>query len=112
MIRRDIAWGEGVLANGKGLAVNREILLPEEFCGKGRLFKHIVLQPGCSVGAHKHEGEFEVYYILKGEGSGREHCGTASVRVGVMIYCPSCAMHVIDKTDTEDLEFIAVIVFS
>jgi mannose-6-phosphate isomerase-like protein (cupin superfamily) len=34
----------------------------------GRLFAHVTLEPGRSIGYHTHEGETEFYYIIKGEG--------------------------------------------
>ena len=39
---------------------------PEELNGKGRLFAKSTLNPGCSIGYHVHEGDAELFYILKG----------------------------------------------
>lgn len=38
-----------------------------ELFGRGRLCAEITLQPGESIGLHKHEGEAEIYLMLSGE---------------------------------------------
>lgn len=54
---------------GPGEAEMHRILLgADEMSGKGRLFNHIVLHPGCGFGWHVHDGDSETYYILRGEG--------------------------------------------
>ena len=41
-------------------------LLAGEYKGKSRLIGVITLEPGCSIGAHIHENEEEVFYIMEG----------------------------------------------
>ena len=53
---------------GKGHILAAELLNGEDFAGKGRVFNHCVLKPGCSVGRHRHVGDFEVYHVLSGTG--------------------------------------------
>lgn len=55
------------ILGGQGEVISTELLKPEEFCGKGRLFSRYVIKPGSSFGEHRHEGDFEAYYILKGQ---------------------------------------------
>ena len=43
----------------------------EELYGKGRLFEHMFLAPGRSIGEHTHVGDNEIFYFLKGTGRGR-----------------------------------------
>ena len=50
---------------GKGTIKVKSLLDAEEFIGKGRLFAHNIIPPGSSLGYHKHEGDFETYYIYK-----------------------------------------------
>ena len=40
----------------------------DELMGKGRLFNHMIIQPGNSIGEHKHEGDNEIFYFIKGTG--------------------------------------------
>ena len=54
---------------GAGEAIFHRILNgPEEMYGKGRVFSHVVLEPGCEIGWHVHHGDGETYCILKGLG--------------------------------------------
>ena len=48
--------------------MHRILLGADEMYGKGRLFNHVVLHPGCALGWHVHDGDSETYYILRGEG--------------------------------------------
>ena len=56
------------LAGGKGTATLHHIVSKEELCGAGRMYAKVVLEPGASVGWHRHNGETEPYYILEGRG--------------------------------------------
>lgn len=58
-IREQVRGGEGALAF-------HDFLLAEESFGAGKLFSRTVLPAGSSIGEHRHDGEFEVYYVLTG----------------------------------------------
>jgi mannose-6-phosphate isomerase-like protein (cupin superfamily) len=96
---------------GPGETWLAQILNPDEFGNKGRLFNHNVLKPGCGLGKHRHNGEFEVYYILKGEGLYNDNGTEVTVKIGDVTVCPSGEEHGILNTGREDLEFIALILF-
>lgn len=51
---------------GEGTLTFHDFLLAEESFGAGKLFSRTVIPSGCSIGEHKHEGEFEAYYVLSG----------------------------------------------
>ena len=54
---------------GEGyVTLNSLLKNSEEMHGKGRLFAHITLLPGHSLGYHVHTGESETYYIYSGKG--------------------------------------------
>ena len=57
------------MRGGDGTVELVHILEGGEYKGKARLFAKIILQPGCSIGAHIHEGEEEIFYLLRGEAS-------------------------------------------
>ena len=57
--RENVRGGEGTLAF-------HDFLLAEESFGTGKLFSRTVIPSGGSIGEHRHEGEFEVYYVLSG----------------------------------------------
>lgn len=100
------------MKGGKGTLSMTHILNEGEFCGKGRLFTHTVLKPGVSIGTHPHDGEFEVYYILKGEGAYDDNGSIKTVRQGDVTLCPSGEVHALENTGTEDMEIIALILYS
>lgn len=52
---------------GNGLIQIKELATREELYDHGRMFAHIVVNPGCSIGYHDHVNETEFYYILKGD---------------------------------------------
>ena len=58
-VRENVRGGEGTL-------VFHDFLLAEDSFGVGKLFSRTVIPAGASIGEHKHEGEFEVYYVLSG----------------------------------------------
>ena len=53
--------------NGKGLIHIKDLTDKEGLYGHGRMFSHVTVDPGCSIGYHNHEHETEFYYIIKGE---------------------------------------------
>lgn len=55
------------MKGGQGTVRQTELLAPDELLGKGRLLSILTLEPGCSIGAHTHTGEAEIFYILEGE---------------------------------------------
>ena len=56
------------IQNGKGLVELKDLTDQEGLYGHGRMFAHVTIRPGCSIGDHPHVHETEFYYILKGEG--------------------------------------------
>ena len=56
------------MRGGKGVVSVKQLLQPEEMLGKGRLFAELVIPVGASIGMHRHDGDSEAYYCLKGNG--------------------------------------------
>jgi len=88
------------------------LLTGDEFHGKGRLFSVSTLKPGHSVGVHTHKGDFEVYYILKGEGLYHDNGTDVRVKAGDVTYAWDGQCHGLINDGTEDLEMIALILFT
>ena len=79
------------LFNGAGETVNHKILNgADEMYGKGRVFNHVLLRPGCEVGWHVHQGDGETYYILKGHGSYNDNGTVVEVGPGHIVKCFRC----------------------
>ena len=85
---------------------------PEELNGKGRLFSRITLNPGCSIGYHVHEGDAELFYILKGTAEYSDNGTVKQVTAGDVTICPDGEGHGIANHTDEVVELIAVIVYA
>ena len=97
---------------GRGEAVMACILNgDEEMYGKGRVFRHLVLHPGCEVGWHVHQGDCETYYILKGEAAYSDNGTMIRVGPGDMTFVGDGEGHSIKALD-EPVEFIALILYT
>ncbi len=83
----------------------------EEMYRKGRLFAHFILEPGCSIGYHVHEGESETYYILKGTGEYSDNVMVTTVHAGDVTFTADGEGHSIKNIGEEPLEFIALILY-
>lgn len=100
------------MKGGKGSLAISHLLQEGEFCGKGRLFSRSVLKPGASVGVHTHTDDFEVYYFIKGSGMYADNDKSYPVGPGDVTICHDGDSHGVENTGTEDLEFIALILFT
>ena len=100
------------MKGGKGSLCNTALLQENEFHGKGRLYGHNLLKPGASIGVHTHENDFEVYYILQGQGTYTDNGKTCLVGPGDVTICHDGDSHGLENTGTEDLVFIALIQFT
>lgn len=67
------------------------------------------LEPGSSIGFHKHETSSEVIYILSGKASFLYDEGTEEVDAGACHYCPKGHSHSMRNKGKEDLIFFAVV---
>ena len=97
---------------GTGKLTIRHILNgTDELYGKGRVFCHTVLEPGTSIGYHRHEGEFEAYYVLSGTARLSDNGTYTVLHPGDVAYTPDGCGHDIENIGDEPLELIALILF-
>ena len=75
-----------------------------------RMFAEITLNPGCSIGEHKHETETEYYFILSGTGVVNDNGKEVQIKQGDSIITGNGASHGIKNTGSVPLVFHAVIV--
>ena len=83
----------------------------EELYGKGRMFNHMILAPGRSIGEHRHEGDNEIFYFLKGSGVYTDNGSPVRVRPGDTAVCSDGESHALVNDGDEPLEFIALILY-
>ncbi len=100
------------LFDGEGQVTMRSLLNgAEEMYGKGRVFGHSTLQPGCSIGYHVHHDESETYYFLSGLGEFNDNGNKVVVQGGDVTCTGAGEGHGIKNIGNEPLEFITLILF-
>ena len=113
MIKRSAEMTDNVKVNmlgGDGQVAIREILLKGEYKGNARLVGTITLEPGCSIGAHVHENEEEIFYIIKGTATYNDNGETVLLSEGDSCLCLGGQEHSIANRMTEGtVQLFAVI---
>ncbi len=113
MIKRTADMKDNVKVNmrgGDGQAVVREIITKDEYDGNARLVGTITLEPGCSIGAHVHENEEEIFYIIKGTATYDDNGETVILNEGDSCICKGGEKHSIaNKTADTTLQVFALI---
>ncbi|MBQ9745565.1 MAG: cupin domain-containing protein [Clostridia bacterium] len=76
--------------------------------GAGKIMRG-TLEPGSTIGYHKHEGNCEIIYILSGAGKCLYEDGEEMLAAGDCHYCPCGKSHSLINNGVENLEFFAVV---
>lgn len=95
---------------GNGQVEFHTFMTKDEAYGSGRTFARVVFQPGTSIGVHEHHGEFEGYYILKGQALVTDNGEEAILLPGDYHMCKEGDSHGIACYGDETLEIIALII--
>ncbi len=110
--KKDQAIEFKCIRNGSGEVEMHKILeTTQELYGKGRLFNHMILAPGRSIGEHRHEGDNEIFYFLKGSGLYNDNGKPVRVFQGDTAVCSDGECHSLVNDGDEPLEFIALILY-
>lgn len=96
---------------GTGYITIKSLLDQDQLNGKCRLFGETTIKPGNALGYHVHQGDAECYYILSGEGEYDDNGTKRLVKAGEVTYTPSGKGHGITNTGSEDLVFMALIIY-
>lgn len=75
-----------------------------------KTYAKITIPAGTAMKYHKHEGDFEIYYVVEGEGTYNDNGTEYPVKVGDVMRCGDGECHSIANTGSTDLSFIALIV--
>lgn len=97
------------IRNGRGLIHLKDLTDREGLYNHGRMFAHLVIDPGCSIGEHTHEHETEFFYILKGEGLFNDDGNKVTVRAGDVCATGFGKLHSMENVSDQPLEMIALI---
>lgn len=98
------------LCGGEGDSLVKYLLDSSELPAKAGFLGELVLEPGTSVGYHKHVGEGELYYILSGEGEYVEEGKKSIVSSGMATMVYDGGSHSLANTGKTPLVFIAVLI--
>ena len=98
------------LREGKGLIHIKDLTDVEGLYHHGRMFAHITVDPGCSIGYHDHVHETEFYYVLRGEAVFNDDGSEVIVRAGDVCAPGFGASHGLENRTEEPVELIALIV--
>jgi len=99
------------MRGGDGIVTIEHLLTSDELYEKGRLYARIILEPGCSIGHHIHEGEMESYHILTGEAEVDDNGELVTVNAGDTVLTKSGEGHSIKNIGDSTLELIALILY-
>ncbi|HPN84523.1 MAG TPA: cupin domain-containing protein [Victivallales bacterium] len=98
------------MRGGEGKVTIEKIWEPgKDLKAKTRLFAKLILEPGSSIGFHKHENEEEVFLILKGEAELDDNGKTSLLKAGDSILTGGGAGHSVKCSGKSPLEILAVI---
>jgi uncharacterized cupin superfamily protein len=101
---------EGNVQHGNGIIRMKDLATKEQMYDHARLFSHITVDPGCSIGYHTHTDETEFYYILRGDAVFSDN-GTESVlHTGDIAATGYGEGHSLENRTDSPVELIALIV--
>ncbi|MCI8400597.1 MAG: cupin domain-containing protein [Lachnospiraceae bacterium] len=111
MVRKENLVVKHEIRGGTGDVYMYHILEENELMGHGTLYARVVLPPGSSIGYHRHVGNTEPYYILKGSGIFVDEKGErVPVQAGDVCVIACGESHGMENTGKEDLEIMALII--
>ena len=109
-LSENCARRDACVQNGKGLIHIKDLTDKEGLYGHGRMFAHITVDPGCSIGFHAHQHETEFYYIIKGEAVFQDDDKEVLVHPGDICATGYGHSHGLENKTDEPVELIALIV--
>ena len=96
------------MRGGQGAGRQQPYFMPQEFSTQLNAFTIVTLDPGVSVGLHRHEGSEEIYWILEGRGLARDDEAQVEMNVGDALLCQDGHQHAIENPGPGVLKMLAV----
>ena len=97
------------MRGGDGSVKITHILDKGEYKGQSRLVGVITLEPGCSIGAHVHENEEEIFYVMEGTATYNDNGETVTLGEGDSCICLGGEEHCIGNKTDKTVRVFAVI---
>ena len=107
---KDCLREDKCIRSGNGTVNMKHITDQKGLYDHARLFAHLTVEPGRSIGFHSHEKETEFFYILKGEGLFDDDGTKVTVGPGDVCATGGGASHGLENVSDKPLEMIALIV--
>lgn len=101
--RFEMRGGNGTVRIEHLFEPGSELKAPTRLCAK------LFLEPGASIGFHRHENEEEIFVIVKGCGEIDDNGSVKQVAAGDAVLTGNGAGHAVKNTGDETLEILAVI---
>lgn len=98
------------LRDGRGNATIQHLIEGEELKDKAKLISKLTLEPGSSIGVHEHKEDFEIYYILQGEGRVMDNGYMQPVGSGDVVYTSNGESHCLENTGDGQLILLAIVI--
>jgi mannose-6-phosphate isomerase-like protein (cupin superfamily) len=105
---KSLLKGIASMNGGKGTVSYRRMLGPEVFRSNWGYVDHLVIPPGSTVGAHRHETLEEIYYVLSGKGQATVGDETVEVEPDNAVPCHVGEAHGFSNPSQSDLEFLII----
>lgn len=93
---------------GAGTVMYRRALPPEVFFSNWSFIDHVVVPPGASIGAHRHAGVEEIYYVMNGSGLAKVNSETEPIAKGNAVPLALGDQHAFENNGSADLEFMII----
>ena len=97
------------LRGGNGVVEMLNFFEKDQAGGAGRLFSVTTLRPGVSIGEHRHEGEFEIFYILKGTLNVTDNGVPGVLEEGDVMLCKDGDSHSVENRSAGDVTALFLI---
>jgi len=100
------------MRGGDGTVKITNYVTKEEMHGKDRLFAEILLEAGCGIGLHTHEGESEIFCIQTGKAIYNDNGTEYEVEAGDVMICAPGESHSIRNPFDKPAYVTALIVLA
>ena len=98
------------MRGGKGTVRIAHMFEPgKEIRSSNRLCARLILEPGCSIGSHRHEDEEELFVIMRGKAEIDDNGKISQVSSGDAVLTGGGESHAVRNIGGETLEVLAVI---
>ena len=107
---KDCPSNDVCLRDGKGTVNVKDLTDKQGLYNHGRLFAHVTIEPGHSIGDHPHVNETEFYYIIRGEAVFNDNGTEVILHPGDIGATGFGQGHGLENRGTEPVEMIALII--